>query len=114
MSEDISVTVNLKDVLPDIDAAVEKAVFAAAEQALKDCNRYCKQDFGDLIDSSLVHSDVKSGVLKWVTPYAAYQYKYPGTRYDKNPLACPEWCERAYDNHGDNWEKVFLNALKKG
>lgn len=106
--------IRLKDIMPDIDRAVDKAVFITSEQALKDCNLYCKRDSGALIDSSAVHSDTEAGILMWVTPYADKQYKHPGVRYDKNPLASPEWCEKAYENHGDQWRKIFTNALRKG
>lgn len=39
------------------DRAMERAIAAVAEQALKDCNFYCKQDTETLIKSSLTHSD---------------------------------------------------------
>lgn len=96
------------------DRALEKAVAAVAEQALKDCNYYCKQDTGALIQSSLIHSNLGKGVLQWVTPYAEKQYFFPGTRTDKNVNASPHWCEKAEENHADEWEITFRNALRRG
>ncbi len=95
------------------DKAMESAIAATAEQALKDCNYYCKQDMDSLIKSSLIHSDINGGVLKWVTPYAEFQYTFPGTRKDKNPNASPEWCGKAETNHKDRWEQIFANAHRK-
>ena len=52
----------------DVERATQAAIAMTSEQALKDCNFYCKQDTGALIQSSLIHSDIDGGVLKWVTP----------------------------------------------
>ena len=97
----------------DVDEAVKKAVAATSQRALKDCNYYCKQDYGALIQSSLIHSDINGGVLKWVTPYAEYQYTFPSARKDKNPNASPEWCAKAEGDFKDQWERVFANAINK-
>ena len=110
------VTVEIHDagVYMAMDGATDFAVFATAEQALQDCNYYCKQDTDSLIKSSLVHSEPEKGVLRWVTPYAEMQYEFVPTRTDKNPNATYEWCDTAYANHGDEWERVFVNALHRG
>ena len=96
------------------DVAMGKAIAATSEQALKDCNFYCKQDTGALIQSSLIHSDIDGGVLKWVMPYAEFQYTFPPTRKDKNPNASPEWCAVAEANHKGEWDRVFANAHREG
>ena len=95
------------------DVAMGKAIAATSEQALKDCNFYCKQDYGALIESSHIHSDIDGGVLKWVTPYAEFQYKFPSARKDKNPNASPEWCNVAETNHKDEWDRVFANTHRE-
>ena len=97
----------------DVSQATRKAIAMTSEQALKDCNYYCKQDYGALIQSSLIHSDINGGVLKWVTPYAEYQYTFPSARKDKNPNASPEWCAKAEGDFKDQWERVFANAINK-
>ncbi len=95
------------------DRALERAIAAVSEQALKDCNYYCKQDMGALIQSSLTHSNFEKGELKWVTPYAEKQYYLPAACKDKNPNASPHWCEKAEENHSDEWEIIFRNALRR-
>ena len=97
----------------DVERATQRAIAMTSEQALKDCNFYCKQDTGALIQSSLIHSDIDGGVLKWVTPYAEFQYTFPPTRTDKNPNASPEWCAVAEANHKDEWDIVFANAHRR-
>ena len=98
----------------DVGQATQRAIAATSQQALKDCNFYCKQDTGALIQSSLIHSDIDGGVLKWVTPYAEFQYTFPPTRTDKNPNASPEWCAVAEANHRDQWDRVFERAHREG
>ena len=98
----------------DSDMAMKSAIAATSEQALKDCNFYCKQDYGALIESSHIHSDIDGGVLKWVEPYAEFQYTYPPARQDKNPHASSEWCAVAETNHRDEWDRIFANAHKGG
>lgn len=120
------------------DKALKKAIAATAIQALKDCNKYCKFDYGGLIFSSVIHtqlagtvrtsdipqqemqwasaaegSDIENGVLIWNMPYAEYQYSFPGAHTDKNTLATSEWCKWAENACGDNWKKVFVNTLNK-
>lgn len=97
----------------DVERATQAAIAATSQQALKDCNFYCKQDTGALIQSSLIHSDIDGGVLKWVTPYAEFQYTFPPTRTDKNPNASPEWCGVAEANHKDEWDIVFANMHRR-
>lgn len=47
----------------DMKGAMDKAIFATSEQALKDCNYFCKQDMGALILSSVIHSSVEAEVI---------------------------------------------------
>lgn len=89
------------------------AIEAVSQQALQDCNFYCKQDTSALINSSLIHSDTREGILRWVTPYAEYQYELPNTRTVKNPNARPRWCNVAEGNHKAEWDRVFENALRR-
>ena len=110
------VEVNIRSSLTGADAeqATQRAIAATSKWALKDCNFYCKQDTGALIQSSHIHSDIDGGVLKWVMPYAEFQYTFPPTRKDKNPNASPEWCGVAETNHKDEWDRVFANAHREG
>lgn len=71
---------------------------------LADCNKYCKEDTGMLIMSSLIHSDLKRGKLVWQTPYAARQYYGIPTAYkDVNSNASWRWCEVAKQRYQTKW-----------
>lgn len=93
--------------------AMQKAIFATSGQALKDCNYFCKQDTGALIQSALIHNDFNKGELKWTMPYAEKQYKLPSARRDKNPNASSEWCKRAESDYGDQWQAVFKRVYDR-
>ena len=108
----IEVTFRTGNAAGELKKACAMGVFAVAQQALKDCNFYCKQDTSALINSSLIHSEPEKGILRWVTPYADYQYSLPAARKDKNPNASPQWCERAYEAHGDTWQRIMERAVK--
>lgn len=102
----------------DVDRAVSSALHTLGQQVLKDCNFYCKEDTESLIKSSLIHSDLTPNengeiILRWVMPYAEFQYDFPGTRTDKNPNACPHWCEAAENNHKREWDMTFVSALHR-
>ena len=85
-----------------------------ASQILRDCNFYCKQDTTMLIDSSLIHSDLKHGVLRWQTPYAARQYYEIRTAYtDVNPNASWRWCEVAKQAHQDEWKRMASAIVRR-
>ncbi|MDE6591518.1 MAG: minor capsid protein [Oscillospiraceae bacterium] len=101
------------------DRAVSSALHTMGQQALEDCNFYCKKDMGALQQSALDHSDLTPNengeiVLRWVEPYAEDQYDYPGTRTDQNPNACPRWCDVAENNHKREWEQLLVNELRRG
>ena len=71
---------------------------------LESCNKYCKEDTGMLIASSMTHSDLPNGRLVWQTPYAARQYYEIRTAYtDVNENASWRWCEVAKQNHRERW-----------
>lgn len=107
----MKVTFNMSAVKERIESAGQKAVFIVVQQALKDCNYYCKQDTSELIDSSILHSDFEKGILIWQTPYARYQYYLDDTRKDKNPNASKMWAHVAFAKHKKEWFDVMKNAF---
>lgn len=111
MRVDIEIRGGISD--GDMKGAMDKAIFATSAQAIKDCNYFCKQDTGALIQSSLIHSDYNKGELKWTMPYAEFQYTYPSARTDKNPNATSEWCDRAQADYGDRWQDIFKRAYER-
>lgn len=109
----VDVQINGPDMLLSADRALNLAVKAVANTALRNCNYYCKHDSKALINSSIIHSDMGSAELKWVTPYAEYQYYLPNTRTDINPHAAPHWCEVAEKNHKEQWQAVFKRVYDR-
>lgn len=128
------------DGITDIcNEALKTGIFTASQKALADCNKYCKMDYGALIFSSVIHteqenavntskipekplgwanesegSDLENGILRWVMPYAERQYELPKAYKDKHPDATNHWCQHAYENHGDEWQRAFIKGLHKG
>lgn len=112
---DIQVTVRLdvSAVEERLRNAAEQAVAITTQQALSDCNKYCKQDQDTLISSSLTHSEPEKGILRWRTPYARMQYFLDAARKDKNPHARKMWAHYAHSVHGKDWEAVFKSAFQR-
>ncbi len=119
-----------------VEAADEKATFIMAQQALKDCNKYCKKDQSGLINSSLIHtcmessmtsmdaetkkvvskspgSDLPKGRLIWKTPYARKQYYLDAANKTLNKNARKMWAHYAAKKHKKDWKAVYEAMLKK-
>ena len=102
----VVIDINTFDIARNIDAAWKKGLQMLSSQVLKDCNKYCKEDTGMLIASSLIHSDLKNGKLVWQTPYAARQYYEIRTAYkDVNANATWRWVEAAKTAYYDQWNR---------
>ena len=100
----VKIKINERKILDKFDKAWSTGLGMLSSQILADCNRYCKEDTGMLIASSLIHSDLKHGRLVWQTPYAARQYYEIQTAYtDVNPNASWRWCEVAKKLHISDW-----------
>lgn len=96
-----------------IDAAVNKAVFAAKEQILTDCNYYVKVDQGTLRATS--HAEVKDGTIScvWDQKYARRQY-YTGTPHtDVNPNASIQWAEKAARSWNAQWREIIQKGMRE-
>lgn len=135
MSLDVKITFDTRAVAAKIEGAAQKATAILAGQALSDCNEFCPEDQGVLINSSSIHSDLKKGLLVWSTPYARYLYygllmvdSKTGSAWAREgdrkvltdiPLnysksgACKLWCEKARETYGDEWRSIYENALRK-
>lgn len=91
----------------------EQGMEMLCSQILRNCNEYCKEDTGMLIASSMIHSDLKHGVLIWQTPYAARQYYEIRTAYtDVNPMATWRWVESAKTNYATQWGRQAQALLR--
>lgn len=85
-----------------------------SQQVLEDCNFYCKQDQGELISSSLTHSNTEKGELIWDTPYAKRQYYLGSASKDKNPNASKMWCHKAKARFGKDWAVLLQKLVERG
>ena len=109
----VKIKISESGIKATIDNTFANAREMICTQILRDCNRYCKEDTGMLIMSSLIHSRLKDGVLIWNTPYAARQYYAIPTAYKSpNPDASWHWVEVAKRIHGQDWEAAAQKAIQ--
>lgn len=109
----VKITINEGKIRATIDNVWESGLEMLSSQILRDCNYYCKQDQGNLIMSSYIHSDLKHGKLVWATPYAARQYYEITTAHtDVNPNASWKWVEVARRLHKDEWARQAQAIVK--
>lgn len=110
----VRIMINELQISSSVDSAWEKGLAMLSSQILKDCNFYCKKDTGALINSSLIHSDLKRGKLVWNTPYAARQYYEIRTAYtDENPNATWRWVDYAKSRHLADWNRQAQEITRK-
>ncbi len=136
----VSININSAQIAMQIRAASQRAVAVTAQQALADCNSYCPKDQGMLKNSAEIHSDLENGKLVWKTPYARFLYHgvvmvdpATGSPYARegqtkvvlapekelefskhpNPNAGSHWCEKAYADHHEEWERIFQETLRR-
>lgn len=109
----ITIDFDTRKIAAKIEGQSHKAEFALGSQVLKDSNLYCKEDAGTLKESAIVNSSNDLTTVQWTEPYAALQYKLLATRLDKNPLASPEWFEKAKDAYLSDWINIYEKVLKE-
>lgn len=109
----VTVTFDKEAVKMRLKAANGKALCITSEQALEDCNYYCKEDQEGLINSSLTASEPEKVKLVWEEPYARKQYYLDSASHDKNPNAQKMWAHKAHSVHGKKWLEIFRKAFKK-
>ena len=91
----------------------ERGLEMLSSKILANCNEFCKEDQNGLINSSLIHSDLKHGLLIWRTPYAARQYYEIRTAHtDVNPQASWKWVEVARRVYKDEWARSAQSIAK--
>lgn len=92
--------------------AFQDALPMLTEEILNDCNQYCKEDTGTLIQSSQVHTRFKDGVMIWKTPYARRQYwEIKTASTDKNPNATYKWVHFAKAKHQKEWVRKAARLM---
>lgn len=110
----VRVDISASKVQVKIDRAWKEALSPLSEEILADCNEYCKEDTGALIQSSLIHSIPWKGWLIWQTPYARRQYWGIVTAHkDRNPNATWKWAEVAKFHFLERWNRLAQKWFKE-
>lgn len=109
----VKIKIDARGIYAKIDQKFTSGREMLSQIILSDCNKYCKEDTGMLIMSSLIHSDLARGRLVWNTPYAARQYYAIPTAYKEvNPGASWRWVEVAQKAHKKEWARQAENIMK--
>lgn len=109
----VKIKIDKSAVRARVEGAFNKGLALLSEEVLNDCNQYCKEESGTLIQSSYLHSQPQVGMLIWQTPYARRQYWEIRTAYtDVNPRASWKWCEVAKAKHLKTWERQAQRLLE--
>ena len=97
-----------------VEKACGKALFAASEQILTDCNTDIKHLEGALEDSSQHSVNLLTLTLTWNTPYAKKQW-YTGKPSDTSlrfhPKASIMWAVKAEQEYGKDWQRILQKGL---
>ena len=95
-----------------VENAFGKALFAAREQILTDCNFYVRVDQGILRDTATTATkgDMELDVV-YSQPYAARVYFTGTPSKDQNPNASLQWCEKAQQTFGKDWIKILEKGM---
>lgn len=117
-----------------IKAASNAGLTAMGNQALQDATTHTPEDQGTLKSSGLARSDMAAEngkfTMRWSMPYA--QYLWHGDKMYGNPtnrtygdgspeqritftsaLAHAEWAKYAREVYGEEWKKVYQEAMRK-
>lgn len=110
----VDIKINKAHIKGRITGATSEMMEPLSEQILDDCNHFCREDKGTLIQSSQIASIPKQGVLVWNTIYAKRVF-YTGTpSTDANPNASLRWAEKARAQYRASWEKLAQKLFKRG
>ena len=91
----------------------KKAIPVVAQEALKDANALARRQSGELVESSLINSDLEHGKLVWQTKYARRMYYTGIPRRNKNPRAVLMWAHRAAQANLAKYARM-MNGFAKG
>ena len=114
MGAKVSITIDRARIAARIKAGVEQMIPAVSEQALADCNYFAREDTRGMIASSETASDLQKGELVWNTPYAKKVYYTGIPSTTRNPNASLQWCEKAKNTYGKDWQKIAQKAFDEG
>ena len=95
-----------------IERAFEKALFAAREQILTDCNYYVRVDQGILRDTAYTLQDGLSLDIVWPQSYAQRVYYTGNPSTAVNPNASLQWAQKAADSFGGDWQGILQKGFE--
>lgn len=85
------------------------AQLKVSDEALKDCNKYCKKDTGKLMASG--KAERSTGTLTWDTDYARAAYYTGNPDRSKNHYASLMWAHKAAQLCGAKWKALVEKEL---
>lgn len=104
----ISVNIDADKIMGRLKERGSKAIFAVAQQVLKDSNYYAPQKTGVLHRSGIIHTTGTKAVVEWGVPYA--KRLYYGDRFnfskEKNPMAQSRWFDKAKEMKMNEWAAI--------
>ena len=100
----MKVQINRATLQAKVMTAWKAGLFGLTSEILADCNEYVKRDIGTLENSSLIHSDLNEGIIRWETPYARRQYWEIKTSL--TPGRTWRWFETAKRRHLGRWQQL--------
>ena len=106
----VKIRIDPNQVGQKVMTAWKDGLAALSEEILADCNEYCKEDQGTLIESSKTHSQLQEGKLVWEEPYAKRQYWAIQTSL--TPGRTWKWCETAKRKHKERWKRLAQRGLR--
>lgn len=102
------------DVVGAVERSIPRALKILAEQVRADSDQYVPRLTGDLRTFVNVNSlDENTAGLIYDSKYASYQWYGIGMSNYTTPGTGPEWCEKARNKYGTDWERVMANGLWK-
>lgn len=110
----VRVRVQLGNIVGKVSRAKGLTMPILSQQILQDNNEFIPAREWVLRDSSITHSNLNQGELKWNTPYANRLHKNPQFNFskDKNPKAGGLWDERAKAVYGPDWVEVAQREME--
>lgn len=97
-----------------IRATLPQALQMLGEQIRNDSGQFVPRLTGDLRTYISFEAGANKVGLVYDSKYAARQWFGVGIKNYTTPGTGPEWCEKARNVYGEDWEKVLANAIKKG
>lgn len=107
--EYVTVYANLSETFGQILKKSAAAQLKVADEAFRDCTKYCKKDTGKLMASGKVNRS--DGTMTWNAEYARAAYYTGNPDRSKNPYASLMWAHKAAQLCGAKWKALVEREL---